>query len=40
MCRRQNKIPICGCAFDNHASYRTLIRAGFLPQYELLSFTV
>jgi len=40
ICRSQNKIPICGCAFDNEASYRTLTRAGFIPQYELLLFTL
>ena len=32
--------PICGCAADNHASRRTLQRAGFSALHRLVEFTL
>ena len=31
---------IWGCAYDNIASYKTLINAGFIPGYEILDYKI
>jgi len=36
ICDRRGAIPICGCASGNVASRRTLERAGFVAEHELL----
>jgi GNAT superfamily N-acetyltransferase len=38
-CRRQGLEPVAGCWFDNHASKRTLERAGMHTPTRLLKFT-
>lgn len=40
ICEINKKIPICGCAYDNIASYKTLINAGFIPGYEILDYKI
>lgn len=40
ICESKGKIPICGCAYSNSNSYKTLIKAGFIPGYEILNFTI
>jgi RimJ/RimL family protein N-acetyltransferase len=38
ICEREAVIPICGCDYKNIASRQTLIKAGFIPEYELIKF--
>jgi len=37
-CLFNNWIPICGCAFENVASKRTLEKNGFISKYKLVEF--
>ena len=40
LCLRNGWIPICGCAYENVASQRTLERNGFVSKYKLLEFEI
>jgi RimJ/RimL family protein N-acetyltransferase len=37
-CLRQDLVPTAGCAHDNVASQRTLLRAGFISRHSLIEF--
>jgi predicted GNAT family acetyltransferase len=39
-CIDSNQRPICGCAYENFASQKTLEKAGFVSKYKLLGFEV
>ena len=40
LCLKKHWTPICGCAADNEASQRTLLKNGFFSKYKLIKFCV
>ncbi len=39
-CLQNNWIPICGCAYENTASRKTLEKNGFVSRYKLVEFNL
>lgn len=38
VCCQENLIPVCGCWYYNHASKRTLEKAGFISNHRIITF--
>jgi len=39
-CEKNNWVPVCGCAFENTASRKTLEKAGFISKHNLIELKV